>query len=129
MSRYFRIMEMFLHHVQISGPVGCEDAMRAFYVGVLGMAEVPKPGRLQARGGVWFRAGAAELHVGIEEGIVPARKAHPGIAVADVDAVARAVEAAGAPVTWDDNIPGLGRFHTADPVGNRLELQQAAPPA
>ena len=35
------------------------------------------------------------------------------------------VEQAGAPVTWDDKIPGLRRFHTSDPVGNRLEFQQA----
>jgi predicted enzyme related to lactoylglutathione lyase len=118
-------MEMYLHHVQVSGPAGCEDAMRAFYVGVLGMVEVPKPELLRARGGAWFRAGAAEVHVGIEEGFVPARKAHPGIAVDDVEALARVVEAAGSPVTWDDNIPGLRRFHTADPVGNRLEFQQA----
>ena len=57
---------------------------------------------------------------------VPARKAHPGIAVGDVEALALAVGQAGAPVTWDDNIPGLRRFHTTDPVGNRLEFQQAA---
>ncbi len=99
--------------------------MRAFYAGVLGMTEVVKPEALRARGGAWFRAGSAELHVGIEEGFAPARKAHPGIAVADVEQLAGAVAAAGAPVTWDENIPGLRRFHTTDPVGNRLEFQQA----
>lgn len=118
---------MFLHHVQVSGPAGCEDAMRAFYVGVLGMAEVVKPERLRSRGGAWFRAGSAEVHVGIEDGFVPARKAHPGIAVSDVEALARVVGAAGAPVAWDENIPGLRRFHTTDPVGNRLEFQQVQP--
>ena len=116
---------MHLHHVQVSGPAGCEDAMREFYVGVLGMTEVDKPERLRARGGAWFRAGGAEIHVGIEDGFVPARKAHPGIAVADVEALAGKVGEAGAPVAWDDNIPGLKRFHTSDPVGNRLEFQQA----
>jgi catechol 2,3-dioxygenase-like lactoylglutathione lyase family enzyme len=117
-------MEMHLHHVQVSGPAGCEDDMRAFYGSVLGMTEVEKPEALRARGGVWFRAGSAELHVGIEEGFAPARKAHPGIAVADVEQLAEAVSAAGAPVTWDENIAGLRRFHTTDPVGNRLEFQQ-----
>ncbi|TQN49015.1 hypothetical protein FHX52_2172 [Humibacillus xanthopallidus] len=99
--------------------------MRAFYVGVLGMTEVAKPEALRKRGGAWFRAGSAELHVGIEEAFAPALKAHPGIAVADVDRLAAAVEASGAPVRWDDAIPGLLRFHTSDPVGNRLEFQQA----
>jgi catechol 2,3-dioxygenase-like lactoylglutathione lyase family enzyme len=118
-------MEMSLHHVQVSGPVGCEDQLRAFYVGVLGMTELPKPEALRARGGAWFRAGAAELHVGIEAEFAPARKAHPGLAVADVEALAATVAQAGAPVTWDENSPGLRRFHTTDPVGNRLEFQQA----
>jgi catechol 2,3-dioxygenase-like lactoylglutathione lyase family enzyme len=119
-------MEMTLHHVQVSGPPGCEDRMRAFYTGVLGMTELPKPEALRARGGVWFRAGAAELHVGIEAEFAPARKAHPGVAVADVEALAAAVAQAGAPVVWDETIPGPRRFHTTDPVGNRLEFQQAA---
>src|SRR5690242_15322261 len=127
MSRYFGCMEMRLHHVQVSGPAGCEDAMRAFYVGVLGMTEVAKPAALQARGGAWFRAGSAEVHVGIEDPFAPALKAHPGLAVAYVDRLAAAVEAAGAPVRWDDAIPGLRRFHTSDPVGNRLEFQQSQP--
>lgn len=116
---------MSLHHVQVSGPAGCEDRMRDFYAGVLGMSEIDKPEALRARGGVWFRSGAAELHVGIEEGFSPARKAHPGIAVTELDRLAEAVARSGAPVTWDDNIPGLRRFHTSDPVGNRLEFQQA----
>jgi catechol 2,3-dioxygenase-like lactoylglutathione lyase family enzyme len=119
-------MKMALHHVQVSGPAGCEDAMRAFYVGVLGMVEIDKPERLRARGGAWFQAGSAEIHIGIEDPFVPARKAHPGLAVDDVDGLARRVEQAGAPVAWDGNIPGLRRFHTSDPVGNRLEFQQAA---
>jgi catechol 2,3-dioxygenase-like lactoylglutathione lyase family enzyme len=119
-------MEMFLHHVQVSGPVGCEAAMRAFYVGLLGMTEVEKPERLRARGGAWFRAGSAEIHVGIESPFAPARKAHPGIGVSDVDGLARSLEVAGAPVEWDDRISGVRRFHTHDPVGNRLEFQQAA---
>jgi catechol 2,3-dioxygenase-like lactoylglutathione lyase family enzyme len=113
-----------LHHVQVSCPAGSEDALRAFYGGVLGMAEVAKPPALAVRGGVWFRAGGCELHCGVEEGFTPARKAHPGIAVSDVDAVAARVRAAGGPVRWDDQIPGLRRFHTDDPVGNRVELQQ-----
>lgn len=116
---------MRLHHVQISGPAGCEPRMRAFWVDVVGLSEVEKPERLKPRGGAWFRSGVLELHVGIEEGFAPARKAHPGIAVDDVEALAARVESSGAPVTWDDTISGLRRFHTADPFGNRVEFQQA----
>ncbi len=118
-------MEMSLHHVQLSGPAGCEEAMREFWVSAVGLTEVDKPERLRPRGGAWFRSGRLEVHVGIENDFAPARKAHPGIAVGDVEALSASVAASGAPVTWDDNIPGLRRFHTTDPVGNRVEFQQA----
>lgn len=115
-----------LHHVQIACPAGSESALRGFYAGVLGLAEIPKPPILAARGGCWFAAGAAELHCGVEADFRPARKAHPCLLVADVDEVAAAVAAAGGQVRWDDAIPGVRRFHTDDPVGNRIELQQAS---
>jgi predicted enzyme related to lactoylglutathione lyase len=117
-----------IHHVQVAGPPGCEPAMREFYRGVLGWAELPKPPVLAARGGCWFRISGrgepdAELHVGIEEDFRPAAKAHPAFVV-DVDATAAALTAAGCPVRWADpeEIPGRRRFHSSDPVGNRLEF-------
>lgn len=116
---------MRLHHVQVSCPAGGEDAARRFYAGALGLRETPKPPLLAARGGVWFAAADFELHVGVEEGFAPARKAHPAFAVDDVDAYAERVRAAGFPVQWDDAIPGVRRFHTADGNGNRVEIQAA----
>lgn len=32
-------------HVQLAAPAGLEDALRAYYVDVLGMTEIPKPPR------------------------------------------------------------------------------------
>ena len=98
--------------------------MRSFYSGILGMAEIRKPAALQARGGAWFRDAGVEVHVGIEEGFVAPVKAHPAFAVSDVAALAARVTASGGAVTWDDSIPGLARFHTRDPAGNRLEFQE-----
>lgn len=114
-----------LHHVQIACPAGSEDALRGFYGDLLGMPEIPKPPVLAARGGVWFEAGGRELHCGVEADFVPARKAHPCFLVDDVDEVAKGVVAAGGEVRWDEAIPDVRRFHTDDPVGNRVELQQA----
>lgn len=113
-----------LHHVQIACPAGSEDLLRDFYGALVGLPEIPKPPVLAARGGVWFQVGAQELHCGVEEGFAPARKAHPAFAVDDVDALAATVKGAGGAVTWDENLPGVRRFHTADPVGNRVEFQQ-----
>jgi catechol 2,3-dioxygenase-like lactoylglutathione lyase family enzyme len=115
-----------LDHVQVAAPAGCEEQARRFYGGVLGLVEVEKPGALRGRGGVWFAlAGTAQLHVGVADGFVPAVKAHPGLRVADaavLRGVASRVEAAGFRVTWDQELPGVQRFFTADPFGNRLEL-------
>jgi predicted enzyme related to lactoylglutathione lyase len=113
-----------IHHVQVMCPAGAEDRQRAFYTGVLGWAELPKPPLLAVRGGCWFQVpGAGELHVGADADFRPATKAHPAF-VADVDEVAGALTAAGCPVRWADpaEVPGVRRFHTEDAVGNRLEF-------
>jgi catechol 2,3-dioxygenase-like lactoylglutathione lyase family enzyme len=116
-------MSMLIDHVQVSCPPGGEGAARRFYVDALGMVERPKPPVLAARGGAWFQSGNAWIHVGVETGFRPARKAHPALGVDDLDAVAVRVAALGFPVTWDDAIPGVRRFHTVDGNGNRVELQ------
>lgn len=113
-----------LHHVLLAMPRGEEEAARRFYGGLLAMREVEKPVTLSGRGGAWFRSGDVELNLGVEEGFRPARKAHPGIVVADLDALAQRLEAAGAPVTWDDGFPGHRRIYADDPFGNRLEFLQ-----
>ncbi|AGS70066.1 VOC family protein [Streptomyces collinus] len=113
-----------LDHVQLAAPPGTEDALRAFYTGALGMTEIPKPPVLAARGGCWFRAGSVQLHVGVERDFRPAKKAHPGLRVTGIDALAARLTAHGAPVTWDDDLPGHRRFYSEDPAGNRLEFLQ-----
>ena len=111
-----------LHHVQLAIPPGSEDACRAFWGGVLGLAEVAKPPVLAARGGCWFRRGRLEIHLGVEEPFEPARKAHPGILVTGLRELAKALEEAGHAVQWDPEFPGHDRFYAADPFGNRLEF-------
>lgn len=113
-----------IHHVQVAAPKGSEAVLRAFYSGVLGLTELAKPADLAGRGGAWFRAGAVELHLGVEEPFSPARKAHPALLVDDIDALAARLEASGHPVELD-TLPGFRRFHVADPHGNRLEFLQA----
>ncbi|GGQ03608.1 VOC family protein [Streptomyces roseolilacinus] len=109
-------------HVQPAAPAGSEERLRAYYTGALGMTEIPKPPALAANGGCWFRAGAVQLHLGIEAGFRPARKAHPELRVNDIEAYAERLAAHGAPVVWDDRLPGHRRFFSEDPVGNRLEF-------
>ena len=115
-----------LDHVQLATPPRSEGILRDFYTGALGMTEIPKPPALAARGGCWFATpdGSLQLHLGVEDPFRPALKAHPGLRVTDIDAFAERIASHGAPVVWDDNLPGQRRFYSTDPVGNRLEFLQ-----
>jgi hypothetical protein len=122
-----------IHHVQISCPAGSEDALRAFYIDVVGLAEKVKPAPLAVRGGCWFAGYGVELHLGVEPDFRPALKAHPGLlwpSGAALESLAVRLGSAGYPVTWSDELmlldPPLRRFHTSDPHGNRLEFLAVA---
>ncbi|HXY43083.1 MAG TPA: methyltransferase domain-containing protein [Acidimicrobiales bacterium] len=111
-----------LDHAQLAMPAGAEKAAGRFYSGLLGMAEVPKPPALAARGGCWFRAHGAEVHLGVETDFRPASKAHVGLAVTDVDEMAARLAGGGHRVTWDEELAPRRRFFTDDPFGNRIEI-------
>lgn len=111
-----------LHHVALPMPAGAAAACRTFYSDVLGMEEVDRPSTLGVDG-CWFRAGSAELHLSAYDDR-PHPQAHPGLLVADLEALADRLVGAGRPVRWDDGFPGHRRFYTTDPFGNRLELLQ-----
>ena len=124
---------MRLHHVQVACPPGGEDAARRFYGEGLGLAEVDKPANLAGRGGAWFRAfdetGAvtAELHVGVEDPLVPARKAHPALLLPSMELleeVAGRLGRLGYVVDRSEwsTFAGYHRVHVADGHGNRVEL-------
>lgn len=113
-----------LDHVQLAIPKGAEERCRPFYVGLLGMKEVPKPPALAGRGGLWLEKGSVRIHLGVEEDFRPARKAHPAIAVADLDGLGQTLSEAGHEPEWDDAIPAIRRFYVPDPVGNRIEFME-----
>jgi len=113
-----------LDHVQLAMPPGGEDAARAFYGGVLALDEVAKPAELAARGGVWFRSGALNLHLGVEADFRPARKAHPALLVEGLARYLARARAAKCRIVDDDPLPGYARIFLDDPFGNRLELME-----
>jgi catechol 2,3-dioxygenase-like lactoylglutathione lyase family enzyme len=110
-------------HVQLAMPVGEEARARAFYAGLCGMNELPKPAELAARGGVWFASGALQLHLGVDPHFVPATKAHVALRCADYPGLVARLEAAGHAVTAAGTFEdGALHAYVADPFGNRLEL-------
>lgn len=111
-----------LLHVQLPIPPGGEEAARAFYGGLLGLEEIPKPPSLRARGGLWYRVGALELHLGVEPQFRPARNARPAFAVDQLLRLREHLERHGVPTRDDPALPDRTRFHCEDPFGNRLEF-------
>jgi catechol 2,3-dioxygenase-like lactoylglutathione lyase family enzyme len=114
-----------IDHIQLAAPSGCEEAARRFFGELLGLEEIPKPEAIRARGGVWFRVGSHELHIGVEPGFAPARKAHPAFRSSHYDELRERLLVGGVEVTDDDAIPGIRRCFVADPWGNRIELISA----
>ena len=113
-----------LDHVLLAMPPNQEDRAREFYGSLLGLKEVAKPESLAARGGCWFESGRAAVHLGVQEDFVPARKAHPAFTVTDLDTLRERIANAGYEIVVDTEVPGVKRFHTVDPFGNRLEFIQ-----
>jgi catechol 2,3-dioxygenase-like lactoylglutathione lyase family enzyme len=113
-----------LDHVQVAAPAGCEQQARRYYGELLGLPELEKPAPLRDRGGVWFGLGDQQLHVGVQEPFTPAQKAHPALLVraGEHQALAERLAGAGAKVAWDSDLPGVERFFSEDPWGNRIEF-------
>lgn len=111
-----------LDHVQLAMPAGQENRARAFYSGVLGLTEEPKPSHLAVRGGVWFRHGNVRIHLGVDAQFKPATKAHPALVVRGLDALVARCAAAGFIPAEDQPLDGFVRTYVSDPFGNRIEL-------
>ena len=116
---------MKIDHVQLACAPGGEAKARKFFGELLGMEEEEKPESLRDRGGCWFRAGSAIVHVGVDRVFQPQKKAHPAFLVEDLVALAERLERAGYTVEWDHALKDRERFYTSDPFGNRIEFMAA----
>lgn len=109
-------------HVQLAMPSGEEAAAVAFYADLLGLEHVGKPESLAGRGGCWFAAPGVAVHLGVEDGFRPARKAHPALLVDGLDELVSRLESAGVEVRLGDTVDGRVQRFCDDPFGNRIEL-------
>ena len=116
-------MILAIHHAQITIPKGAEEEARAFYCGLLGLNEIPKPDALAGRGGFWLEVGDRQVHVGTEDAIERGTsKAHVAYAVTDIGHWRAVLEKNGVKVLEGIRIPGMDRFEFRDPFGNRVEF-------
>lgn len=115
---------MWLQHVSVPRPPGAasQAQARAFYGRLLNLPELPVPRSLAHLDLVWFQAGDAELHIFAQTEPEGQLSRHFCLAVEDVTAVRRRLDAAGHPTNDTDPIPGRPRFFCRDPFGNRIEI-------
>lgn len=112
-----------IDHVQLAMPPHEEDRARPFFT-LLGFTEIEKPEPLRSRGGLWFQAGSAQLHLGVQPDFVPATKAHPAFLVDDLAQLCQTLEQNNITIKTDPATPDVPRFFINDPFGNRLEFIQ-----
>ena len=107
-------------HVHVTTPADLEEEVVAWYRDTLGLEQVEKPDGTRPEG-AWFKAGAQEVHVSVDEQNPP-KVSHFGIVVSDFDAAVDGLRAAGCHIEQARTIPGRHRFYTRDPAGNRIEV-------
>jgi Lactoylglutathione lyase and related lyases len=115
-----------IDHIQLAMPAGKEDEARRFYVGLLGLTEVAKPSHLVARGGAWFENAKVRIHLGVDADFRPAKKAHPGLVVSDLNGLVETLRNAGHHISEGDVREAYEHAYVEDPFGNRIELIQQA---
>lgn len=115
-----------LDHVQLAAPEGCETEARAFFGGLLGWTEIPKPEPLRSRGGVWFQCGAHQVHIGVQKDFAPAKKAHPAFLVRNLEALREHLLLHRIAVIDDEARAeeSIERLYVNDPFGNRIEFME-----
>ena len=112
-----------IHHVQITIPPDTEAQARAFYCGLLGLAEIEKPESLRDRGGLWLSLGTQELHLGVETGVDrSATRAHIAYYVTSLAEWREKFSRRRISIREAIPIPGYERFMVRDPFGNQIEF-------
>jgi catechol 2,3-dioxygenase-like lactoylglutathione lyase family enzyme len=101
-----------------------------FYEHVLGLNRITKPPELAHNGGAWYRLGAFEVHVSLEEdnpGSGTSRR-HVCYVVRDMKEAESELARHGIEIIPDRQpIPGWTRFYIRDPGGNRIEIAAREP--
>ncbi len=113
------------HHISFS--IADLDRSKAFYGGVLGLTELPRP--QMGIGGAWYGAGDTEVHLivapkGIDTGTPPSKLTpiadHAAFQIDDYDAAVAHLHAAGLEVL--ETTRALGQLWVRDPDGHVIEL-------
>ena len=118
-----------INHLTIAVPAGEHDKARAFYGGVLGLEEIPRPDALNAVYDLmWFRFLDILLHLDFTPPWTqPAENRHLAFEVEDLSAVRLYLQGKGATLRDAVSMPDRERFYLLDPFGNYFELIELHP--
>jgi catechol 2,3-dioxygenase-like lactoylglutathione lyase family enzyme len=113
-----------LNHITVAVPAGEHDKVRAFYAGILGLEEIPRPGELnQVYDLMWFKFLDILLHLDFTPPwVTPAENRHIALEVEDLPAIRRYLGSQGATIREAVPMPDRDRFYLLDPFGNYFEL-------
>lgn len=115
-----------IDHVNIPIPVGGESASEAFWMGILGFTNRPKPPESAARGGRWFVRSGFEVHVSPMEPFHPVDHGHVAFRIDGMQELVKMLEANGyAPIPNGGAGGDRLSYFVRDPFGNRLEITSA----
>ena len=112
-----------LDHIQICIPIDRENEAREFYTNILGFEEISKPIELIPNGGLWYRVGNIQFHIGTEKEINKSKR-HPAFEVVDLAVARQILERHKVKIKEEIQIPGQIRFSFLDPFNNRIEFLQ-----
>ena len=117
-------MPISLHHAQVFYPPGEEAKARAFYTIALGLPEISRPQTLADRDGLWFEAGAGQVHLSAQEDLALHGRRHFALRIDDLDVMRERLGSHGARFEEATPIPGWRRCYVFDPFGNKIELDE-----
>jgi catechol 2,3-dioxygenase-like lactoylglutathione lyase family enzyme len=115
-----------LNHITVAVPAGEHDKVRAFYGGVMGLEEIPRPVALNAVYDLmWFKFLDILLHLDFTPPWVkPAENRHIALEVDHLSEVRSYLESKGATIREAVPMPDRDRFYLLDPFGNYFELME-----
>ena len=113
-----------INHVTIAVPAGEHEKVRAFYGGLLGLEEIPRPGALNAVYDLmWFKLLDILLHLDFTPPWTkPAENRHLALEIHDLPKLRRYLEDKGATIREAVPMEDRERFYLLDPFGNYFEL-------
>lgn len=110
-----------IDHIQLTLPPNQEEEARKFYGDILGLEEIEKPTQLRKNGGLWYKIGDIQLHLGIEEKGASSKQ-HPAFEVKSLSTIKNFMQQKAIPIKEEIPIPGVERFSFRDPFDNRIEF-------